>query len=160
MILIRPASGRKRGGMLSHVTRPITTAFFLLSLSPSSRVSPPVVTRAKYFNSRGKRHGNLPRCPIPLFIVAATMSVTRLIDKKDNALCVSSRFPLDQGTVFGKEGKGPRVFWALNASRHLPYNCSQPSLDMVPWQPVKTKNRVVHIHTRSSKPANQMMSIN
>src|SRR6266404_2600463 len=83
-MLIRPASGRKRCGMLSHVARPITTAFFLFFSPPTSCVvSFPLVTLAKYFISCGKRQGSLPTCPIPFFVVAATMSVTRLIDENN-----------------------------------------------------------------------------
>ena len=76
--------GRNASGMLSHVLLPIITAFFpdmvsalyVPSFSDEAVSGTVVVTFAKYAISRGRRHGNRPDDPIPLFIVAATIKVT------------------------------------------------------------------------------------
>ena len=83
-MFILPFRGRNARGMLSHVLLPIMTAFFLdivsawyVSSFPDGAVSGTVVVSfAKYAISRGRRHGNRPDDPIPLFIVAATIKVT------------------------------------------------------------------------------------
>ena len=62
-------------GMLSHVFRPMMTAFTL----PSGAA---VVTRAKYAISCGRRHGRRALWPIPFASVAATMRVIEAIRRK------------------------------------------------------------------------------
>ena len=66
----RPRRGRNRSGMLSHVLRPMTTAF-------AHPAGAPAVARAKYAISFGRRHGRLASFPIPFEAVAATISVRR-----------------------------------------------------------------------------------
>lgn len=83
-MLILPFKGRNAFGMLSHVLLPMMTAFFpgifsavcVPSFSDETVSGTRVVIFAKYAISRGRRHGNRPADPIPLFIVAATIKVT------------------------------------------------------------------------------------
>ena len=83
-MLILPFKGRNLVGMLSHVLLPMIAAFFpdvvsvvyAPSFSDEAVSGTTVVTFAKYAISRGRRHGNRPDDPIPLFIVAATIKVT------------------------------------------------------------------------------------
>jgi len=101
MTFSRPGSGRNRGGMLSHVLRPMTTALINLlptapapSLTAPSPRPPPAplraqdavgatrfVTRAKYpisFLSCGQ--GSVPALPMPREGVAARMRVSGNVD--------------------------------------------------------------------------------
>jgi len=81
---ILPLKGRNAAGILSHVLLPMMTAFLpgtvsagcVTSFSGGAVSGTAVVTFAKYAISRGRRHGNRPDDPIPLFKVAATISVT------------------------------------------------------------------------------------
>lgn len=54
----------------------IFSAWYVPSFSDEAVSGTVVVTFAKYAISRGRRHGNRPDDPIPLFIVAATIKVT------------------------------------------------------------------------------------
>jgi hypothetical protein len=82
--LTLPFKGRSFSGMLSHVLLPMMTAFipgivpvgYVPSLPDEAVSGTTVVIFAKYAISRGRRHGNRPDSPIPLFMVAATINVT------------------------------------------------------------------------------------
>lgn len=71
---VRFFSGLNFSGMLSHVFRPMITAFML----PSGAF---IVVRAKYDISLGRRQGRVPFFPMPFVSVAATMSVSRGIPR-------------------------------------------------------------------------------
>ena len=83
IMLILPFKGRNAFGMLSQVFLPMMTAFFpdifsagcAPSLFDEMVSGTRVVIFAKYAISRGRRHGNRPDNPIPLFMVAATIKV-------------------------------------------------------------------------------------
>jgi hypothetical protein len=105
-MLILPFKGRNASGMLSHVLLPMMTAFFsgifpagYIPSFPDGAVSGKmVVTFAKYAISRGRRHGNRPDDPIPLFIVAATIKVTEwrwamVFDKMNGCSGIQVFFP-------------------------------------------------------------------
>jgi hypothetical protein len=89
MMLYRFESGLFFLGMLSQVLLPIITAF----CCPSTAFD---VTRLKYFNSLGRRHGRELLVPIPLAFVAATMMVRRDIKLRmtsaDLASSLKTRF--------------------------------------------------------------------
>ena len=63
--------------MLSHVLRPMITAFCTLEVGYFAAIEAGtrVVTRAKYWISDFMRHGRAPFTPIPRAGVAATMRV-------------------------------------------------------------------------------------
>lgn len=69
-ILIRSANGRNLGGIDSHVTRPIMTAFLASAGIPFGTC---IVTCLKKAISFGRRHGKLLLTPMPSSSVAATM---------------------------------------------------------------------------------------
>jgi hypothetical protein len=68
-MLRRPGKGRKRGGIDSHVLRPMITA--LAGAVPSL-----VVMRLKAAMSPGRRHGSVPFTPMPPSSDAATTRLT------------------------------------------------------------------------------------
>lgn len=71
MMLRRFFNGLNLGGMLSHVFRPMITAFLFVVSSGTWEV-----ILAKYAISLGRRQGRRPVAPIPFVSVAATMRVT------------------------------------------------------------------------------------
>lgn len=71
-MLRRPAKGRKRAGILSHVLRPISTTFRTEGVWEGGTR---VVACLKKRMSVGKRQGSCPARPIPFWAVAQTISV-------------------------------------------------------------------------------------
>lgn len=123
-IFVRSLRGRKRGGMLSHVFRPITTALVVcrnisttVDEEDRGREYTPgfalLVTRAKYAISfLNPFQGSPPPFPIPILLVAATIKVRSpgLMFELFSLNEVCSGFVVGCGIVFPVENSfNPRL---------------------------------------------------